>query len=233
MGNSHHHDGHRDRVRQKFLESQFNSFQEHEILEMLLFYAIPRKNTNEIAHSLIDKFGSLANVFDADINLLQEVDGISQNSAILLKMIPPLLKRYVNSENSKNTFKKLSFKSIDTILDFCIKQYIGTTTELLKAIYLDNNCDLISCIDICTMNNTNMITINATKIIERADKYNSNKVILVHNHPRGNLNPSQDDISSTKRLYRTFKELSINLIDHIIVCDNKAISMVDNGLFLK
>ncbi|MGN1411138.1 MAG: RadC family protein [Oscillospiraceae bacterium] len=233
MANNHHHDGHRERVRQKFLESQFNTFQEHEILEMLLFYSIPRKNTNEIAHVLIDKFGSLANVFDADINLLQEVDGISLNSAILLKMIPPLLKKYVNSEDINRMGKNISLKSIDTILDFCPKQFIGNTTELLKAIYLDNSCNLISCVDICTIDSNSTIIINATKIIERAEKYNSNKVILVHNHPKGNLNPSQDDISSTNRLYKVFKELNLNLLDHIIVSGNKAISMVDNGFLLK
>lgn len=228
MASSHSHDGHRDRIKKKFLESGFNSFEEHEILEMLLFYSIPRKNTNEIAHNLINKFGNIYKVCNADVELLQEVDGISYNSAILLKMIPSLCKEY-----TKNIDMDFNFNDINTILKFCINQYTGETTEILKAIYLDNVSNLIACVDICSMNSRNSVIVNATKIIERAEKYKSSKIILIHNHPNGSIVPSQEDIISTNKLIKIFRELRLNILDHIIVANDKAISMVNNGYVIE
>lgn len=229
MENNHSHDGHRNRMKNKFVENEFNNFEEHEILELLLFYSIPRKNTNEIAHDLINKFGNLSNVLNADINLLQEVNGITFNSAVLLKMIPPLCKKYVSIVNDGNS---INLTNIETIFDFCINQYVGATTEILKVIYLDNSCKFISCVDICTIDSTNAIVINATRIIERAEKYKSSNFILVHNHPNGELRPSNEDRISTEKLYKVFRELKLTLIDHIIVSGSRAISMVNDGYLM-
>lgn len=230
MKDTNQHEGHRDRLRKKFLENEFDSFEEHEILELLLFYSIPRKNTNEIAHSLIKKFGNLSNVFDADINLLQEVDGITFNSATLLKIIPPLCRKYISISNDGSL---IDFNNLDTVFEFCKNQYIGETTELLKAIYLDNSCKLISCVDICTIESTHSTPINVTKIIERAEKYKSSKIILVHNHPNGRVKPSDNDMISTSKIYKVFRELNLSLIDHIIVSGDKALSMANDGYLMR
>jgi len=221
---NNNHDGHRNRMRQKFITNSLSGFEEHEVLEMLLFYSIPRKNTNEIAHELINKFGNIARVLDADIEVLQEVSGVSANSAVLLKMIPQICKLYYNCERSA-----LDFKSLDTIKSFAINQYIGQTNEVLKVIYLDSSCGYISCEDICTMNSAIAVVLNLKKIIERAEKHNSAHVILMHNHPNSNTQPSKDDVNTTVKVEKLLKDIGITLIDHIIVSKNDALSMRSTG----
>lgn len=218
------HEGHRDRMRQKFLKQGLSTFEEHEVLEMLLFYAIPRKNTNEIAHELINKFGNLAKVFDADIEILQEVKGVSQNSAVFIKMIPQMCKIYFNSNNSI-----LDFKSKEALINFAIGQYIGETEEILKALYLNSDCCYIACDTICTMSNASVIVLNIKKIIERAEKYNSNHIVLLHNHPTAECTPSEEDKVNTLKAERILKSIGITLIDHVIVSKKAGISMRYSG----
>jgi DNA repair protein RadC len=224
MASSHPHDGHRDRLRKKFVENGLGCLEEHEILEMILFYSVPRKNTNELAHKLIDKFGSLAKVLDADIDLLTETDGVSFNSAVLLKMLPSVFRFYAKQNNDK----AFSFQEIEALSQFCINQYIGETEEVLKVIYLDHQCRLISCVEICRGNNS-FVAVNASKIIELSNKYKSNNIILTHNHPNASVRPSIADKSTTSRLYKIFDELHINLLDHVIVSGEETFSMLQNG----
>ncbi|MCD7799919.1 MAG: hypothetical protein LUG94_01760 [Ruminococcus sp.] len=218
------HEGHRERLRKKFVQHGFISFEEHEVLELLLFYSIPRKNTNEIAHNLIYKFGDLNKVFDADMEMLQEVDGVNESSANLIKMIPQICKIYFKHYDFIPSFK---FK--DNALNFAIHQYIGETNEVLKAVYLDKDCNYISCEDICTMDNDSVVILNIKKIIERAEKYNSGDIILMHNHPDGNCLPSDSDIYNTLKAIKILKSIGITLIDHIVVSKNNGISMFSNG----
>jgi DNA repair protein RadC len=218
------HDGHRERIRQKFLASGFSSFADHEILEMLLFYSIPRKNTNELAHRLIQEFGSIENVFSASIELLMEVKGMSKSSAVLIKMIPDLCKIYLDGERKIYSDSVTSFDDIKTL---AIKQYVGESTEILKAIYLDSNCKYLQCVDISTINDNCTTNVNTKRIIEQAEKYNSSHLIIMHNHPNGNIKPSNFDIWSTQNLEEVLKMTSITLVDHLIVADDKVISMRD------
>lgn len=223
----HTHNGHRDRLRKKFLENGLESLQEHEILELLLFYAIPRKNTNEIAHELINRFGSIAKVLDADIELLKEVQGISDSSATLIKMIPQLCNVYLNCDSVP-----VGLNDLTEYKDFSIKQYIGIHEEVLKAIYLDNNQQYIACDNICTIHSPNTIIVNMRRIIERAEKHSSSSLILLHNHPNGSTTPSNEDKISTKKAYKILHDIGITLMDHIIVTKNDALSMRNSGYFL-
>lgn len=227
MGNENTHNGHRDRLKKRFLENNLDSFKEHEILELLLFYSIPRKNTNEIAHELINKFGNITKVFDADFELLKEVDGISDNSATLIKLIPQLCNIYL-----KNSSNPCIFTDLNDFKDFSIKQYIGIKEEVLKAIYLDNDQKYISCDNICTIHSSNAIIVNIRKIIERAEKHSSSNLILLHNHPNGSVTPSNEDKIFTKKVSKILHDIGINLIDHIVVTNNDALSMRSTGYFL-
>lgn len=219
------HSGHRERMRQKFLkQGSLENFEEHEILELLLFYAIPRKNTNDIAHALIDRFGSLAKVFDADIEVLQEVDGISKNSAIFIKLMPQMCNRYFNAESST-----LTFKSTHDFIQFGINQYIGKTKEVLKGLYLNSDNCYVACDTFGDISNPTVVIASANRIIERATKYDSNHLVLFHNHPSGDCTPSKEDIITTKRLSQILSSVNITLLDHIIVSKNIGISMRKTG----
>ena len=219
------HNGHRERMRQKFLkQGNLENFEEHEVLELLLFYAIPRKNTNDIAHALIDKFGSLAKVLDADIEVLQEIDGISKNSAIFIKLMPQMCKRYFNSE-----FSSFTFNSTDDFIQFGIKQYIGETKEVLRGLYLDSNNGYVSCDIFGDASSPTAVIMSASKIIERAAKYDANHLVLYHNHPNGDCTPSREDTIVTKRVARILHSLNITLVDHIIISKNIGLSMRKTG----
>ena len=219
------HNGHRERKRQKFLkQGNLENFEEHEILELLLFYAIPRKNTNDIAHALIDKFGSLAKVFDADIEVLQEIDGISINSAIFIKLMPQMCKKYFNAEISP-----FAFNSTDDFIQFGIKQYIGETKEILRGLYLDSSNSYVSCDIFGDASNPTAVIMSVNRIIEKASKYDANHLVLYHNHPSGDCTPSTEDIMATKRLVQILNSLNITLIDHIIISKNLGLSMRKMG----
>ena len=122
MKNSNPHDGHRERVRKEFLENGFSeSTPPHKILELLLFYGIPRKDTNEIAHRLLDHFGSLAAIFEASPKDLMKVEGMGESSAVLINMLLPLFRIYESSKAVKGK----QFHNMDQICDFIMKKYIG------------------------------------------------------------------------------------------------------------
>lgn len=219
------HKGHRERHKKRFLELGIENFRDHEILELLLYYSIPRRNTNEIAHMLIKKCGGFSNVFDADINILTEVPYITENSAILLKLIPQLLKKYLLEKHEHCTEN-----SIENIMNYAKKLFIGEKLEKLIAISLNDNLQIISSRVVAT-GIINTVAVNVKKIIEFTYQSHSDMIILAHNHPNGIPMASQEDINATRYLYNILKPIGITLLDHIIVANNKVISMKDCGVF--
>lgn len=219
------HKGHRKRLKKRFLEVGLDGLQDHEILELLLYYSIPRRNTNEIAHELIKKCGGFYNVFDADINILTEVPYITENSTILLKLIPQLLKKY-----SLEKHEHCSENSIENIMNYAKKLFIGEKIEKLVVISLNKNLQIISSRVVAT-GIINTVAVNIKKIIEFTYQSNSDMIILAHNHPTGVLMPSSEDINTTRYLYNILKPIGITLLDHVIVADNRVISMKDCGVF--
>ena len=136
--NDNVHSGHRERLKKRFIDNGFDNMEDHEILELLLFYAIPRKDTNELSHRLIDHFGSISSVFDASISSLIEVKGVSNNTAILIKMIPGISSVY--EYNKHQTDKPVN---IDMICKLLLKKYIGIDNEVIYLTLLDVKCKLI------------------------------------------------------------------------------------------
>ncbi len=219
------HDGHRDRMRNKVLESGFENFEEHEVLEFILFYAIPRGNTNEIAHKLIEKYGSIYNVCNADIISLKEIEGIGDKSAAFLKMIPSLLKVYMNPKNVK-----VNLGSSSAVCEYFKNQFWGESVEKVRVVCLDDKLNLISS-KVVIDGNLSSVTVNVRSIVEFTYKSKSENIIMAHNHPNGDIIPSDSDIRSTMELMKILKTVGINLIDHVIVAGNGAISMKDSGVF--
>lgn len=219
------HKGHRERVKEKFLKTGFQGFPTHEILEMLLFYGIPQRDTNEIAHVLLNDFGSLSGVLNADYNDLLKVKGMTRNAAVFLKMLPELFQRYVNDNDNVRYLN-----SHRDISDYFVQMYFGVRNEVLKLCMLDNSMAVKNCIDIAE-GEIDAVDIDLRKIVEATFRANSNYVILAHNHPNGTAEPSQRDIEVTRAIYNTLTPLNILLMDHVVIGNNKMVSMRSSGYF--
>ncbi len=219
------HKGHRERVRQKFLKTKLEGFADHEKLEFLLFYARPLINTNEIAHKLLNEFGSISKVFDASVEDLKKIKGVSDSTAILLKIIPEMSHEYVNTKSDLLIMDK--FK---VVKDYFISQFINEQNEVVKIACLDDRLRLIDCGTIIE-GSPKSTTANIKKLIEFTYKNNCDSIILAHNHPDGNMIPFDDDLKMTKDIYNCLKPIGIKLIDYIIVADDQAVSFKESGAF--
>lgn len=219
------HAGHRERMRQKFLENGLATFYEHEILEFLLFYVHSRANTNEIGHELIDTFGSLKGVLDAEYDDLLQVKGVGQRGATLIKFLPELLKAY-NSSMCANE----SLRTVDERCRFFHKQLMFETQEVVILACLNDKLHLQRCIEI-GRGVPDHVQIDNQKLLRAAIHSKCNCVMLAHNHPKGIANPSYEDVRVTDSIATFLKTVNIDLVDHIIVGDGKAISMHQTGSF--
>ena len=207
------HEKHRERVRENFMKNGLETFQPHNMLELLLFYSIPVKDTNEIAHNLINRFGSLSQVFDADYENLLEVDGVGERSAMLIKLMPELFREY---EKNKLNDKDVHLNSSELVAEYMSRYFKGLTEERLYLLCLDNNCKVLSK-DLISEGNVNATMINNRKIVESAIFSKAASVILIHNHPSGVTAPSKNDINVTIDMADMLKSVGIRFNDHIII----------------
>lgn len=219
------HDGHRLRIRKKFILNGFDNFEDHEILELALFYAIPRKNTNVVAHELLDKFGTVDAVFDAPMNVLKEVEGIGESAAVFIKMISGVARIYMERK-FKNIEKAPNMSDINDKITF---KFIGRTEELVVIVLLDAKGKVLY-EGVVNKGTVNAVDIYARKIIELIVLYNASSVIIAHNHPSGFAVPSVEDIESTSKLNKVLKSMHVELLDHIIVADGDYVSLRDCGM---
>ena len=218
------HDGHRQRLIQRFLEEDLDNFEPHNVLELLLFYAIPRKDTNELAHVLMDTFGSLKGVFDAPYEELIKVTGIGPNTAALLKLVPSLTRTYYSSD-ARRIILDTSEKSGEYFLPY----YIGQTEEVVRLACLDAGGKVISN-QILHRGSANAAEVNLRKIVNIALRNNAMGVILAHNHPGGLPLPSEEDVATTKSIREALMPMGILLMDHIIVAGQDYVSMARSGI---
>ena len=152
------HDGHRERLKKRFLSSP-DSFEDHELLELILFYSIPRKDTNEIAHDLLNHFGSLKGVFDADFSELIKIKGIKENSATLIKLIPQISRAYLLDKVSDDNL----YDRADKIGEYLTSLYVGETVETVYILLLDNSYHLLNTVKLIE-GNVNSAVITPKKI---------------------------------------------------------------------
>ncbi len=204
--------GHRERMRQRFLANGFNGFQPHEIIELMLFYTIPRQDTNKIAHELINTFHTISGVLDADIQDLCKIKGISHNSALYLKMLPAFFREYEISKRSG----EISFADYDEAIKYIKSLYISETHEKVYVICLDAQAKIVSTTEISSGTFT-ATAFNNRSIAEAALKSGCDRIVLIHNHPDGNPVPSDKDVYCTTSLAKFLKSLGVTLEDHCIV----------------
>ena len=220
------HDGHRQRTKKKFLEHGLDSFSDHEVLELLLFYALPRGDTNPTAHALIDRFGSLAAVLDAPLEELVRVPGIGEGAAALLKLAPQVGRRYLMSRASVGDI----LYSTQAAGKYIVPLFAGETEEAVYAVCLDGKYKVLGC-RLLFRGSVNSAGVSVRRIVEAAISCNATSVILAHNHTSGPALPSEDDIKTTRRVRQALKAVDIELADHLIVADDDFVSLADSGFF--
>ena len=216
------HDGHRNRVRERFVKEGIDNFFDHQVIELLLFYGIPRKDTNDIAHNLLNKFGSFSGVFDAPLESLQEC-GISYNTAVFLKLIPSVCSRYYQDKYQQDEKNKAN-EADESIENFILPHFIGKNEEQLLLVMLDSKGKRIFC-DVVSRGTKTGSDVNITKIIQLSVQSKASGIILAHNHPSGSTLPSQNDISMTKKVKKALEAVGIFLLEHYIVGDMVCVPM--------
>lgn len=221
MKNEVSHEGHRQRLKARFLNDSLEGFEPHNILELLLFYSIPRQDTNEIAHALINRFGSLKNVFDADFNELITVPGIKENSATLIKLIPQISKAYLLD----NPEDDLIYDHADKIGKFLVNKYIGETTETVYMLLLDNSFKLIDCVRL-QEGSVSSAQLAPRRIMDFVIKKGASMVVLAHNHPNGMPVPSSEDIETTITLSGALEMFDVGLIEHFLIAGNRYVPLM-------
>ena len=220
------HDGHRQRLRQRFLRAGLDDFHEINILELILFYAIPRVDTNPIAHRLLDRFGSLAGVLDAPAEELVKVEGIGENAALLLTLFPQVSRKYCIQRASPGRI----LSSTDKCGEYLVPYFFGERHEVVYLLCLDAKCKVLDC-RMLFRGGVNSAGVSVRKIVETALACNATSVVLAHNHTSGIALPSAEDEATTLTLRRALDAVGILLADHIIVADDDFVSMADNGFF--
>ncbi|MBP1577115.1 MAG: RadC family protein [Oscillospiraceae bacterium] len=222
------HGGHRERLRKRLESEGLESFAPHEVLELILFYSIPRTDTNPIAHRLLERFGSLSAVLEAPVSDLVKVEGVGANSAALLSMIPQLTKRYMTDKNNRGTV----LDSVQKLGEFIMPYYIGSNVEKFYLICLDKKCKLLNCA-LMAEGSFDNVTVDMRLVCKTALDCSATSVVLSHNHAQGFALPSANDILVTEQVVAALKLISVDVVDHIIVAGDDYISLLQSGYFVK
>ncbi|MDD6966433.1 MAG: DNA repair protein RadC [Firmicutes bacterium] len=218
------HDGHRKRMRQRFLAEGLDQFTDVQILEILLFYCIARQDTNPIAHELLNHFGSLSQVLEAPVEELCKVDGIGENTAVFLKLITQVGRCYLTDRASKSRI----LPTLDSCAKYLQTFFFGRNVETVYLLCLDAKCKMLCCKKI-SEGDVNSTTLSVRKIVETALSTNASSVVLAHNHPGGLAVPSNVDVQTTLRIADALQAVDVHFIDHILVTDDDYVSLAQSG----
>ncbi len=219
------HQNHRQRVRDSFRNMPLAEMPDRSILELLLFYAIPRKNTNLIAGRLLEEYGSLAGVLNAPYEELAKTEGMGESSALLLSILPEISRRFESNATPVNTILEK-----DELNAYIRKNMCGLKNEVFMVICLDPIGRVTLCKKIAEGNDTS-VTVDKRTILETVFSADADSVILAHNHPYGEAAPSHEDIELTKEIITLLNETGIKLTDHIIVGKGNILSLASTEKF--
>ena len=224
--------GHRERIKEKFLKNGIDGFAEYEILELLLTYCIPRKDTKPIAKELLNKFKSLDNVFKADFDKLSAIDGLGKNSIAFLKLIgdlPSII--YKDELKNKKLVDKETLKILnkDILLKYLRNKIGYEEIEKFYVLYLSSSNEVIK-FEENSVGTLDRSSVYPREIYKKVINLNAKSLILVHNHPSDNITPSKSDIELTNEIAKGLKNFGALLIEHIIITKNSYFSFLEEGL---
>lgn len=219
------HEGHRLRLKQRFLEEGLDNFEQHQILELLLFFVIPRKDTNPLAHELLNRFGSLSSVLEAPPSELEKVPGVGASTALLLSLIPHLTRAYLKDKGGD----KPQLNSSSKAGEYLKVLFYGRPYEVFYVLCLDaqNRLNYPALVHEGTIDSA---PVYPRLIVETTLRHKASSIILAHNHPGGTLQPSSADIDATRRIVAACEAISVRVVDHIIVAGDNYFSFADKGM---
>lgn len=223
MAGKSEHDGHRKRMRERYLSnSGFDGFHAHEVLEMLLYHTYPRGDTNPIAHKLLDQFGSLSAIFDAPYEALLKA-GLTERAAVYFNMVPEITRLYLDDKH-KN---KSKIVDLDNLGGHLVSKFVGRETEVVVLLLLDSKGKELFC-GVVSKGSINSSDVPIREIVGLALRFNAATAAIAHNHPSGVAIPSKDDIRVTKEVHDALKLVGVRLKDHLIFADNDYVSLADS-----
>ncbi len=221
------HKGHRNRLKEEILASDItNPKSPDKLLEMLLFYGIPQKDTSPIARELIARFGDFSGVLDADIDDLLKTKGMTRNAASLIKLMRPIGRTYLLTKFGE----KETLKSFEDIGNYMQTRYYALNRESFSLLCLNRLGKVISFEEIVG-GNIDAVGVSIRTILEKVLKSEATAVVIAHNHPSGIALPSKEDVELTKTIKNALSVISVNLVDHIIIADNDYVSMAQTKEF--
>ena len=220
-----HHLGHRKRLKERYVKAGMEALQDYEILELLLFYAIPQGDVKARAKELLKRFGSLKGVLDADPKELKEVSGIGDHSSLLFKLVRDVRTLYLR----QGAEVKEQISSTKELIDYCLASMGGLKDEHFAVIYLNARNRIIK-VETIQEGIVNQAVVYPRKVLEKALKHKASAIILVHNHPSGHVRPSDADIRLTRVLQDAARVMDIVLHDHLIVGENRFFSFREEGI---
>ena len=215
------HAGHRQRHRERFRREDPLSFSEHEVLEMLLMFAIPQRDVNPLAHALIDHFGSLAGVLDAQESELMNVPGVGGHTASLISFMPKLFCAYQKSSIGERPM----IATLGDAKRFCASLFTGVHEERFYIICLDQMGHVLRT-EMLYEGTIDEVMIYPRQIVEIAMRFRAHSVMFVHNHPSGQPRPSQADIDTTQTIIKALSLVSVRVVDHLIFTRQSIYSMI-------
>jgi DNA repair protein RadC len=219
------HKGHRERLRERFIREGLDNFEDHQVLELILFHAIPQRDTNPIAHRLMQRFGSLSAVLEADPKDLALVEGVGSNAAAFLSMVPQITRRYFH-DRVRHSRKNLN--TSEAAAEYIVPLMAGRPEEVFYLICLDSQLRVLypALISEGTVKDA---LVHPRHVVEAATRHKAASVILAHNHPAGTVRPSNHDHAITKRLVQALGAIQIQVVDHIIVAGEQVYSFQREG----
>lgn len=218
------HDGHRERLRAQFLAGGLDPMPDVKVLELLLFYTIPRRDVNPLAHELLERFGSLAGVMEAPVEELACIPGISEATATHLHLIPQAARRYLRDVSGRvrvlNNTKRIG--------EYLLPYFFAERDEVVYLLCLDAKCKPL-CVRLISRGSVNSAAVEPRKVVQAALSANATSVVLAHNHPSGIALPSQEDRDVTALVYRALSAVDILLVDHLIIAGADYVSLASDG----
>lgn len=216
---THEHGGHRQRMRRRIKAAGLDGLADHEVLEVLLYFALPRGDTNALAHRLLNHFGSLSQVLEAAPEDLQKLEGIGENAAFVLSLMPGLAARYLRDKNRRRPV----FGGTEAFTRYVVDLFAAENREVAYMLCLNGNLQLLHTIRL-SEGSLASVEVPVSLVVERALQAKARGVVLAHNHPSGRQKVSHEDFELTKRCIKALDCVNIKLLDHLVVCGNTYIS---------
>lgn len=219
------HEGHRRRMKQRFLEHGLDSFSDHNVLELLLFFAVPRRDTNLMAHQLLNAFGGLDGVFDAPPDALKRAaPGLTDNAAALIRLVPAAARRYFMAKTDPGQ----PLTSSADIGNYLLPRFFCGREETAYLLCMDAKMKVLDCREL-GRGSTVSVRLDVRQIVKIALEQNASVVVLAHNHASGFAVPSEEDVAATVHIRSVLANVGVLLADHIVVAGDDFVSMADSN----